>query len=96
MSLDDEIRAGLEADNKKLRFQLGALEPDLRAAKAIIETLTISNNMLSQIVEGQERFLLHLVDVVWGVANEDESVPGTDWAKRMIEQAKKSFKEAPK
>ena len=40
-----------------------------------------------------EAFLLHLVDVVWGVANEDESVPSTDWAKRMIQTARYTFKQ---
>ena len=35
------------------------------------------------------KLLLHLVDVVWSTANEDESVPSTKWAKEMIETAKK-------
>lgn len=33
------------------------------------------------------KFLLHLVDVVWGEAKEDQSVPSTEWASRMIEKA---------
>jgi hypothetical protein len=35
-----------------------------------------------------ESLLLRLVDVVWGEANEDQSVPSTDWALRMIQRAK--------
>ncbi|MEI9995156.1 MAG: hypothetical protein WDM91_11215 [Rhizomicrobium sp.] len=31
-------------------------------------------------------FLRELVDHVWNVANEDESVPATDWADRMIDE----------
>lgn len=31
--------------------------------------------------------LRHLVDVVWGEANEDQSVPSTPWADRMIDHA---------
>ena len=35
-----------------------------------------------------DRVLLrHLVDVVWGEANEDQSVPSTSWANRMIDHA---------
>jgi len=33
------------------------------------------------------RLLFHLVDVVWGEAHEDESVPSTDWARTMIKKA---------
>lgn len=33
------------------------------------------------------KLLFHLVDVVWGEAHEDESVPSTDWARRMIVKA---------
>lgn len=40
---------------------------------------------------GGKDFLRHLVDVVWGVAHEDESVPSTDWADRMIEQARRTY-----
>ena len=38
-------------------------------------------------IERVKRLLPHLVDVVWGVANEDESVPSSEWAERMIAQA---------
>lgn len=31
--------------------------------------------------------LFHLVDVVWGEAHEDESVPSTGWSRRMIQKA---------
>jgi hypothetical protein len=41
--------------------------------------------------EEDEMFLLRLVDVVWGVAREDESVPSTDWATKMILQARDSY-----
>ncbi len=33
------------------------------------------------------KLLFHLVDVVWGVANEDKSVPATSWAREMIKRA---------
>lgn len=33
------------------------------------------------------RLLFNLVDVVWGEAHEDKSVPSTDWARRMIKEA---------
>jgi hypothetical protein len=29
-------------------------------------------------------FLQRLVDIVWGEANEDKSVPSTEWSRRMI------------
>ena len=31
--------------------------------------------------------LYNLVDVVWGEAHEDKSVPSTDWSRRMIKKA---------
>lgn len=37
---------------------------------------------------GQEKFLLHLVDVVWGDAMEDGQVPSTPHALNLIERAK--------
>lgn len=33
------------------------------------------------------KLLFHLVDVVWGVAHEDDSVPSTDWSRAMIQKA---------
>lgn len=33
------------------------------------------------------KLLFHLVDVVWGVAHEDESVPTTAWSREMIKEA---------
>lgn len=33
------------------------------------------------------KLLFHLVDVVWEIAHEDNSVPSTDWARRMIMKA---------
>ena len=33
------------------------------------------------------RLLFNLVDVVWGEAHEDKSVPSTDWSRRMIKEA---------
>jgi hypothetical protein len=41
-----------------------------------------------------EPFLLHLVDVVWQEAHEDQSVPSTEWAKKMIAKARRTFEEA--
>lgn len=41
--------------------------------------------------ELEHNFLLHLVDGVWGEAHEDQSVPSTDWAERMIAKAKDTF-----
>lgn len=35
-----------------------------------------------------EELLLNLVDTVWGIAHEDESVPSTEWAKKMIAKAR--------
>jgi hypothetical protein len=43
-----------------------------------------------------DKFLLHLVDVVWQTANEDESVPSTIWAMKMIEHAKNTYDEMDK
>jgi hypothetical protein len=37
-------------------------------------------------------FLRHLVDVVWGVAHEDGSVPDSHWAERMIQDALDTFR----
>lgn len=45
-------------------------------------------------VDKDRLFQLHLIDVVWGHIWEDESVPGTARAERLIEQAKESFDEA--
>jgi len=42
-------------------------------------------------IERLKKLQLHLVDVVWGVAHEDESVPSTVWARRMIVQARETF-----
>ncbi len=33
------------------------------------------------------KLLFHLVDVVWSEAHEDESVPSTEWARKMIQKA---------
>lgn len=33
------------------------------------------------------KLLFHLVDVVWGQAHEDQSVPSTAWAREMIKTA---------
>ena len=33
------------------------------------------------------KLLFHLVDVVWSEAHENESVPSTDWSRRMIQKA---------
>lgn len=33
------------------------------------------------------RLLFNLIDVVWGEAFEDKSVPSTDWARSMIKEA---------
>lgn len=38
-----------------------------------------------------EKFLLHLIDVVWMEAKESEEVPSTIWRKEMIETAKKTY-----
>lgn len=35
----------------------------------------------------QRKLLFHLVDIVWGEAHEDKSVPSTDWSRRMIQKA---------
>lgn len=40
-----------------------------------------------------ERFLLHLVDVVWGDAMEDGQVPATDHARMLIEKARETLDE---
>ena len=55
------------------------------------EVNATENKIESHSQEQDETFLLHLVDVVWGTANEDESVPSTDWAARMILQARDSY-----
>lgn len=41
-----------------------------------------------------DAFLRHLIDVTWGIANEDESVPSTNWADRIIQQARSTYAEA--
>jgi len=33
------------------------------------------------------KLLFHLVDIVWGEAHEDESVPSTRWSREMIKKA---------
>jgi len=55
------------------------------------EVNAIKNKIESHSQEQDETFLFHLVDVVWGTTNEDESVPSTDWAARMILQARDSY-----
>lgn len=35
----------------------------------------------------ERAFLRRLVDVVWGEAHEDQSVPSTEWGDRMIDHA---------
>lgn len=42
---------------------------------------------LRDVLAGMRPFLRELVDHVWGVAHEDHSVPATDWADRMIDEA---------
>lgn len=39
-----------------------------------------------------DEFLLHLVDVVWGAALEDESVPNTTLGRKLIAKARATFK----
>lgn len=61
-----------------------------------LAAVTAERDQLQQRVaelEG-EQFLLHLVDVVWGEAHENESVPATDYAQRMIQAARDTFQEA--
>lgn len=41
------------------------------------------------VLAGEQRFLRRLVDVVWQTATESEAVPSTDWADRMIAEAKR-------
>jgi len=38
-----------------------------------------------------QRFLLHLVDIVWGDAMEDGQVPSTEHALRLIKRARQTF-----
>jgi hypothetical protein len=67
----------------------------------IIEPLLVGDNMLltrevkllRSMVEpgGQQKFLLHLVDVVWGNAMEDGQVPSTSHALNLIERAKETL-----
>lgn len=47
---------------------------------------------LSEQDSEQRRFLRHLVDVVWQTARESQEVPATEWADRMIAQARATLK----
>lgn len=42
-------------------------------------------------IELSYAFLLHLVDVVYQTVREDESVPSTAWARKMIVQARETY-----
>lgn len=33
------------------------------------------------------KLLFHLVDIVWGESREDDSVPSTEWSRKMIQKA---------
>lgn len=46
---------------------------------------------LAEQANATEKFLLHLVDVVWSNAMEDGQVPSTDHALKLIEHARSSF-----
>lgn len=53
--------------------------------------LALYHDLLNARQEQSELFLLQLIDVVWGVAYEDESVPSTAWARRMIAKARETY-----
>jgi len=89
--------ARLEAENDELGAQLSDKEDELERLRRIDN---LYGPMQSKAYDWQEiaferkdeidrlkRLLPHLVDVVWGIAHEDESVPSSDWARRMIEKA---------
>lgn len=40
----------------------------------------------------KDPFLLHLIDVVWNTCTESTDVPDTDWAHRMIAEARHTYK----
>ena len=62
-------------------------------ARLILDKLDEVAAAISKLYPRNDAFLLHLVDVVWGEANEDTSVPSTDWAKQMIATARETFDE---
>ena len=80
-----------------VRAQVRPAEPDdPPATRAVMLDLTPEvpdRPALRQAVRHalDDAFLLHLVDVVWGVAHEDVSVPDTEWARRMIAKARETF-----
>lgn len=64
-------------------------ETSIRLSKEWLKVCEMYDQFADEALE--HRFLLHLVDVVWGEAHEDKSVPSTDWAERMIQKAKDTF-----
>lgn len=44
-------------------------------------------------IEQLRPFLRHVIDVAWNECTESQTVPSTDWADRMIAQAKQTYKE---
>ena len=67
---------------------LRAVQEEITALRTALSEVSVREGKALAEIKRQDKFLLHLVDVVWGEANEDESVPSTDWALRMIEKAK--------
>lgn len=62
-------------------------KPDCRAIVGISNQALLEVKQLKAEIKRLLYLLPHLVDVVWGEANEDTSVPSSDWARRMIDKA---------
>jgi hypothetical protein len=77
-------RASLAIKHKKAQDRIAAIEEEWRSAQRF------GRNMHNE-VERLTKLLPHLVDVVWGEAHEDESVPSTAWARRLIVQARETY-----
>lgn len=97
---DDRLYAAL-GDGKQCDRRVGNKEEMLKNCARFIDRRCEEGNWPTyaeleaenyQLKADQQKLLRKIVDVVWGVAHEDESVPATYWADQMIEIARLRLK----
>jgi len=71
------------------------LTVDELAVRKYVQTALLRCGVHYGLLLRDQEFLRHLVDIVWQTAKEDQSVPSTEWADRMIEKAKSTISPGP-
>lgn len=97
LAISPTIRAGLcggVSGASATRADEATCVDCLRERVADLEA-TLSRETEHFLNSDQEAFVLHLIDVVWGIAHDDESVPDWAWSSRMIAKAWESFDGKP-